>query len=57
MFCGRRAEFAESCFLRATRVRRARFYTITAAGRKQLLAERKGLERVVEAIQLVLQNA
>ena len=37
--------------------RRARFYTLTAAGRKQLAAERKEFERVIAAIQLVLQNA
>lgn len=37
--------------------RRARFYTITPAGRKQLVVERKEFERIVEAIQLVLQNA
>ena len=37
--------------------RRARFYTLTAAGRKQLAAERKEFERVVEAIRLVLEFA
>jgi transcriptional regulator len=37
--------------------RRARFYTLTVSGRKQLAAERKEFERVVAAIQLVLQNA
>ena len=37
--------------------RRARFYTITAAGRKQLAAERAEFERVVEAIRLVLEFA
>jgi PadR family transcriptional regulator PadR len=37
--------------------RRARFYTLTAAGRKQLAAERKEFERVVAAIQLVLNLA
>ena len=35
--------------------RRARFYTLTAAGRKQLAAERAEFERVVEAIRLVLE--
>jgi PadR family transcriptional regulator, regulatory protein PadR len=37
--------------------RRARFYTLTAAGRKQLARERSEFERVVEAIQLVLKLA
>ena len=37
--------------------RRARFYTLTAAGRKQLAAERAEFERVVEAIRLVLEFA
>src|SRR5262245_29061095 len=37
--------------------RRARYYTLTAAGRKQLAAERKEFERIVGAIQLVLANA
>ena len=37
--------------------RRARFYTLTAAGRKQLSAEREEFERVVEAIRLVLEFA
>ena len=37
--------------------RRARYYTLTAAGRKQLALERKEFERVVEAIQLVLEHA
>ena len=36
--------------------RRARFYTITAAGRKQLTAERADFERMVAAIQRVLQT-
>jgi transcriptional regulator len=34
--------------------RRARFYTLTAAGKKRLAAERKEFERVVQAIQTVL---
>jgi transcriptional regulator len=34
--------------------RRARFYTLTAAGKKRLAAERKEFERVVQAIQAVL---
>jgi transcriptional regulator len=34
--------------------RRARFYTLTPAGKKRLAAERKEFERVVEAIQAVL---
>jgi transcriptional regulator len=37
--------------------RRARYYTLTAAGRKYLAAERKEFERIVTAIQLVLANA
>ena len=37
--------------------RRARYYTLTAAGHKQLVAERKEFERIVGAIQLVLANA
>jgi len=34
--------------------RRARYYTLTAAGRRQLALERKEFERVVGAIQAVL---
>ena len=34
--------------------RRARFYTLTAAGRKQLAAERAEFDRMVGAIQCVL---
>ncbi|HEY6828812.1 MAG TPA: PadR family transcriptional regulator [Gemmatimonadaceae bacterium] len=37
--------------------RRARFYTLTAAGRKQLLAEQDEFERIVGAIQAVLRFA
>jgi len=37
--------------------RRARFYTLTAAGQKYLAAERKEFERIVAAIQLVLAKA
>jgi len=37
--------------------RRARYYTITAAGRKQLAAEREAFERVVTAIHAVLRYA
>jgi len=37
--------------------RRARYYTLTAAGRKQLAAERADFERMVAAIQRVLQTA
>jgi len=37
--------------------RRARYYTLTAAGRKQLAAERKEFERMVLAIQHVLEFA
>lgn len=37
--------------------RRARFYTLTAAGRKQLVAEREAFQRMVDAIQRVLSHA
>ena len=37
--------------------RRARYYTLTAAGHRRLAAERKEFERIVGAIQLVLANA
>ena len=37
--------------------RRARFYTLTAAGKKRLAAERAEFERLVAAIQRVLQLA
>jgi transcriptional regulator len=37
--------------------RRARYYTLTAAGRKQLTAERADFDRMVAAIQKVLQTA
>jgi PadR family transcriptional regulator, regulatory protein PadR len=37
--------------------RRARFYTLTAAGRKQLASEREDFERMIAAIQKVLQTA
>ena len=37
--------------------RRARYYTLTAAGRKHLAAERREFERIVGAIQLVLATA
>jgi PadR family transcriptional regulator PadR len=37
--------------------RRARYYSITRAGRKQLAAERLEFEELVTAIQYVLQNA
>jgi len=36
--------------------RRARYYTLTAAGRKQLNAERADFDRMVAAIQRVLQT-
>jgi DNA-binding PadR family transcriptional regulator len=36
--------------------RRARFYTVTPAGRKRLGAEREEFERLVVAIQRVLQT-
>ena len=37
--------------------RRARYYTLTPAGRKQLAAEEREFERVVAAIRLVLELA
>lgn len=37
--------------------RRARYYTLTAAGRKQLAAERQEFDRVVLAIHKVLDTA
>ncbi|MGA2594591.1 MAG: PadR family transcriptional regulator [Bryobacteraceae bacterium] len=37
--------------------RRARYYTLTAAGRKQLSAEREEFSRVIGAIQKVLDMA
>ena len=37
--------------------RRARYYTLTPAGRKQLASERADLERMMGAIQKVLQTA
>src|SRR5436305_14062451 len=37
--------------------RRARYYTLTAAGRKQLRAERQDFSRIVTAIEKVLETA
>lgn len=37
--------------------RRARYYTLTASGHRQLVAERKEFDRLIGAIQLVLANA
>ena len=37
--------------------RRARYYTLTPAGRKRLAAEREDFERMIAAIQKVLQMA
>jgi transcriptional regulator len=37
--------------------RKARYYTLTATGRKQLATERKEFDRMVEAIQRVLEMA
>jgi transcriptional regulator len=37
--------------------RRARYYTLTAAGRKQLSTERADFDRMMAAIQKVLQTA
>src|SRR4029453_11831362 len=35
--------------------RRARYYALTASGRKRLAAERKGFEQIIGAIQRVLE--
>jgi PadR family transcriptional regulator PadR len=37
--------------------RRARYYTLTAAGKRQLAAERDEFERVIGAIQVILRTA
>jgi PadR family transcriptional regulator PadR len=37
--------------------RRARYYTLTAAGKKQLNAERKEFDRLIDAIHKVLEMA
>ena len=37
--------------------RRARYYTLTPAGRKQLVAEREEFDRLVAAIRRILQTA
>jgi PadR family transcriptional regulator PadR len=37
--------------------RRARYYTLTPAGRKQMASEREDFERMIAAIQKVLQTA
>ena len=37
--------------------RRARYYRLTAAGRKQLAVEREEFQRIIIAIQRVLENA
>jgi transcriptional regulator len=37
--------------------RRARYYTLTAAGKKQLSAEREEFQRLIVAIQRVLETA
>ena len=37
--------------------RRARYYTLTASGRKRLAAERKEFQRLIGAIQQVLESA
>lgn len=37
--------------------RRARYYTLTAAGRRHLAAEEEEFERIVGAIRLILANA
>jgi PadR family transcriptional regulator, regulatory protein PadR len=37
--------------------RRARYYTLTAAGRKRLAAEREEFDRMIRAIDLVMQTS
>jgi len=37
--------------------RRARFYSLTPAGRKQLAAESEGFDKLVRAIELVMRTA
>ncbi len=37
--------------------RRARYYTLTPAGRKKLVVERKEFDRIITAIQTVLEFA
>jgi transcriptional regulator len=37
--------------------RRARYYTLTTAGKRRLAAERREFERIVEAMRLVLEFA
>jgi transcriptional regulator len=37
--------------------RRARYYTLTAAGKRQLAAEREEFERIIGAIQVILRTA
>ncbi len=37
--------------------RRARYYTLTPVGRKQLVAEREEFDRIIGAIHLVMQTA
>jgi DNA-binding PadR family transcriptional regulator len=37
--------------------RRARYYTLTAAGRKRLRAENEEFDRMIAAIQMVLRKA
>jgi DNA-binding PadR family transcriptional regulator len=37
--------------------RRARYYTLTPAGRKQLASEREEFDRIITAIQKVLETA
>jgi DNA-binding PadR family transcriptional regulator len=37
--------------------RRARFYTLTAAGRKRLAAEMRDFDRMIGAIRQVMENA
>jgi PadR family transcriptional regulator, regulatory protein PadR len=47
----------ESAWRTTENNRRARYYTITADGRKRLAAERKEFQRIVGAIQQVLESA
>jgi PadR family transcriptional regulator, regulatory protein PadR len=49
--------FVEAAWGPSENNRRARYYTLTAAGRKQLTAEREEFERLIGAIRRVLQTA
>jgi PadR family transcriptional regulator, regulatory protein PadR len=51
----KRAGWISSAWQTTANNRRARYYTLTAAGRKQLAAEQRGWERVSRAIDVVMQ--